>query len=408
MNLSGTFLRIAALAMFLAASSRPLPARKVSEGTIPSFARRYGVTCQLCHSPIPKLTTFGETFAGNGFRMSSAEPARDTIPSGDPLLELNRTLPLAIRLDAFAQLYLQGRAETDLQMPYYLKILSGGPISSSISYYLYFFLFERGKVGGIEDAFVYLNDIAGKPVDLAVGQFQVSDPLFKRELRLEYQDYAIYRARIGSQPADLTYDRGLMLIADVAGFTATGIVVNGNGRGPEQPNRRLDNDLAKNFMVHLTRDLFPGVRLGVLGYRGRQTGAQVNGPEVTNQLWMAGVDGTLNFRSLELNFQILHREDSRPTFDPAEPSAVTDGGFAELIIRPPGSRAYALALYNRIQTDRPLLNVRLGGPPNLRRYETLTVGGGYLLRRNVRAYAEATWDTQEGATRWTLGLTTAF
>ncbi len=408
MNLSRTFCRIATVVMCLTVSSRSLHARKVSEGTIPAFARRYGVTCQLCHSPIPTLTAFGEAFAGNGFRMSSAESARDTIATGDPLLELSRTLPLAIRFDAFAQLYLHGRAETDFQLPYYLKILSGGPISPSISYYLYFFLFERGEVGGIEDAFVYLNDIAGKPVDLTVGQFQVSDPLFKRELRLEYQDYAIYRARIGSQPADLTYDRGLMLITDVAGFTATGVVVNGNGRGPAEPNRRLDNDLAKNFMLHLTRDLAPGVRLGILGYRGRQSGARESGPKVTNQLWMAGVDGTLNFRSLELNFQILHREDSRPTFDPAEPSAVTDGGFVELIVRPLGSRAYGVALYNRVQTNRPLLNVRLGGPPNLERYETLTVGGGYLVQRNVRAYVEATWDTQERDTRWTLGLTTAF
>ena len=60
-------------------------------------------------------------------------------------------------------------------------------------------------MGGIEDAFIYVNDVGGKPVDLAVGQFQVSDPLFKRELRLEYQDFAIYRARVGLQPADLTF-----------------------------------------------------------------------------------------------------------------------------------------------------------------------------------------------------------
>ena len=81
--------------------------------------------------------------------------------------------------------------ETDLQTPLNLKILSGGPISNKISYYFYFFLFERGEIGGVEDAFVYFNDIANVPVDAAVGQFQVSDAMFKRELRLEYQDYAI-------------------------------------------------------------------------------------------------------------------------------------------------------------------------------------------------------------------------
>lgn len=180
MHTRGVFLVVAA-AVGLAPSARA--------ERIPAFARRYGVSCNLCHNPIPTLTAFGETFAGNGFRMSPNEPPRDTVATGDPLLQLMRDLPLAIRLDAYATAYANGRAATDLQLPYNLKILSGGPIADGISYYLYFFLFERGEVGGIEDAFVYFNDIGGAPIDVAVGQFQVSDPLFKRELRLEYQDY---------------------------------------------------------------------------------------------------------------------------------------------------------------------------------------------------------------------------
>ena len=157
------------------------------------------------------------------------------------------------------------------------KLLSGGPISGELPYYLYFlyfFLFERGEVGGLEDAFVYVNDLGGAPIDLAVGQFQVSDPLFKRELRLENQDYAIYRTRVGSQPADFTYDRGILVSADVAGFTASALVVNGNGRGPAGGNRRLDDDPNKNFMGYLTRDLAKGLRLGALGYYGRQQGTR--------------------------------------------------------------------------------------------------------------------------------------
>lgn len=67
-----------------------------------------------------------------------------------------------------------------------------------------------------------MNDVAGLAVDVAVGQFQVLDPLYKRELRLEDQDYAVYRARMGDQPADMTYDRGIMVAADLAGFTVTG------------------------------------------------------------------------------------------------------------------------------------------------------------------------------------------
>src|SRR5690606_13900503 len=72
---------------------------------IPVFARRYRVSCQLCHNPVPALTTYGETFASNGFRMSPNEAPRDTINTGDPELWLPSGLPLAIRLDAYAQAY---------------------------------------------------------------------------------------------------------------------------------------------------------------------------------------------------------------------------------------------------------------------------------------------------------------
>lgn len=377
-------------------------------GRIPAFARRYGVSCNLCHNPIPTLTSFGERFASNGFRFVSREAVRDSVAAGDPLLSLVRELPLAIRLDAYAQLYAEGRAATDLQLPYNLKILSGGPISENVSYYLYFFLFERGEVGGIEDAFLYFNDVAGLPLDVVVGQFQVSDPLFKRELRLEYQDYAIYRARIGDQPADFTYDRGIMLAGDLAGFTLTGEVVNGNGRVPAGENRRLDDDLGKNVMLHVSREILRGVRFGSLRYWGHQSRYLDGGAEVTNKLRMWGLDATLARGPLEANLQYVRRQDDAPTFTPGEPKNVTRGGFVELILRPGDSRWYALALYNRVESDRPLLNVRLGGPKDVNRYETLTGGVGYLMRRNLRVFLEGTWDRERRASQWTLGASTAF
>jgi hypothetical protein len=362
------------------------------------------VSCRLCHQPFPTLNAFGEVFAGNGFRMQPNEPPGDTVNTGDDELWLPKQLPLAIRLDAYLQAFTGDLAATDFETPYNVKILSGAPISTKLSYYLYFFLFERGEVGGVEDAFVQINDIGGKPVDLVIGQFQVSDPLFKRELRLEFQDYAVYRTRVGDQPADLTYDRGVLITADVAELTISAQVVNGNGRGEAGGNRRFDNDTPKNVMLHVSRDVLNGVRVGALGYRGRQDDGAVS-----NIVWMLGADATLTSGPLELNLQYLHRDDNRPTFTVGEPGVRTDGGFAELIFRPPDKpRWYGVALYNRVTATRPLLNPRLGGPANITRYETLTAGIGYSARRNFRVLGEATWDVEQQTTQWTLGLTTAF
>jgi hypothetical protein len=375
---------------------------------IPAFARKYGVSCRLCHDPAPKLNAFGEQFAGNGFRFAAAEPPRDTVDTGDPLLELARNLPLAFRLDAYVRAYTEGQG-TDFQTPYGLKILSGGPISNKLSYYVYFFLFERGEIGGVEDAFLYVNDIANVPLDVAVGQFQVSDPMFKRELRLMIDDYMIYRARVGEQTVDLTYDRGVMAAVDAAGFTLTAEVINGNGRGGAVENRRLDDNSFKNLFGHISRDVDPHLRVGAMGYFGKSDGESAAGTDtLTNQTWMLGADATISLGPVELNAQYVHREDDVPTFTAGEETARTDGGFAELLVRPADSRWYGVALYNGMWANRPLLDPRTGGPTGVDRYHAVTVGLGHILRRNIRTFGEVTWDIEQEEALFGLGVTAAF
>jgi hypothetical protein len=375
---------------------------------IPAFARLYKVSCSMCHDPIPRLSAFGEMFVGNGYRFFPGQPMPDRVATGDPLLELPGRLRLAMRLDAYAMAYADGRAVSDFQTPYAVKLISGGPLSEHLSYYVYFMLSEAGETGGIEDAYVTWNELAGAPVSVSVGQFQVSDVIFARELRLEHQDFAIYRARIGATSVDLTYDRGLMVGADLAGFTISGEVVNGNGNGAALADGRFDSDGYKSFLGHVSRELFGGVTLGVLGYVTRQEGAAAGGPTVRNRLWMLGGDASIALGPVELRGQFIHREDTSPTFTPGEPTVVTNGGFGEVLVHRAGSRWYALALYNLIHASQPLLDVGLGGPADVSRYETVTAGGGYLLRRNLRTYVEGTWDRELRTTQWTLGMTLAF
>ena len=391
----------------LALSGLLLLVGSASADGIPAFARKYRVSCQLCHNPVPTLTEFGENFAANGFRFSAEEAPRDTIDTGDQLLQLLEVVPLAIRFDAYAQA-LTNEFTSDFKTPYNLKILSGGALFKGVSYYFYFFLFERGDIGGIEDAFLYFNDIGGAPIDVQVGQFQVSDAMFKRELRLEFDDYAIYRARVGDAPQDLTYDRGISAMWDISKLTLTGTAVNGNGKGPESENRQLDNDSPKNFFAHLNWPVLSDLRLGAMGYWGRQDvlpeGEESN---VRNYLWMLGTDATISLGALELNAQYVHREDDNPVFTDGL-VVQTDGGFLEAIYRLPGGRWYLLSLYNYIYADQPLLDVGLGGPAEIQKYHTITGGAGWMWRRNLRGVLEGGWDIEQERTRWTVGLSLAF
>jgi hypothetical protein len=235
------------------------------------------------------------------------------------------------------------------------------------------------------------------------GQFQVSDPLFKRELRLEFEDYAVYRTRLGLVPTNLTYERGLMATADLAGFTLTGEVVNGNGVEPAQPNRHFDVDASKNVFGHITRDIVSALRLGVFGYYGRS-----HGNDLTNETQMFGVDGTLTFGLVEINGQYIYRRDDQPTYTAGEPEVTMNGGFGEVIVRPAGSRFFGYGLYNLVSADQPLIDVGEGGPPNASRYETVAGGVGYLASRNVKLNTEIQYDLEQETSRLTFGLVLAY
>src|SRR5690606_7331348 len=72
-----------------------------SASAMPAFARQYNITCAACHDAFPRLNPFGEQFAAMNYRLPQW---RDTMMDlGDPRLALPKSLPLAIRAQAFVQ-----------------------------------------------------------------------------------------------------------------------------------------------------------------------------------------------------------------------------------------------------------------------------------------------------------------
>ncbi len=375
---------------------------------IPAFARKYKLSCTTCHTPFPKLKDFGEEFAGDGFVMQGQEPTRSTIDTGDELLLLMRELPVALRLDAYAQLKPDnenGTIQNDLQTPYILKILSGGRVTKNVSYYFYFFFSERGEVAGIEDAYLHFNNLLNQPLDVMVGQFQVSDPLFKRELRLSFEDYQVYRTKVGTVPSSLTYDRGLMITYSTPwGSDFVAEIVNGNGIDAADDQRQFDNDDFKNFVLRWTHavDLF---RLGAFGYYG-----ETEHPDnfSNNTMLVVGPDATLNVRPLEMNFQYLWRRDDNPLYMNQKPKdeIETQGGLAEVIFAPNGdkSRWLLIGLYNKVTSN---IDDKLPEQSPIE-YESAGLTGTYLLGRNLRIIAEYNYNIEFEKNRFTIGFVSAF
>ncbi|MBR9975033.1 MAG: hypothetical protein KFF77_05595 [Bacteroidetes bacterium] len=379
---------------------------------IPAFARKYNVSCSTCHSMVPKLKPYGEDFAGNAFKLPDApEPPRTYVEAGDDMMLLHRFFPIAVRFDGFVQYAKRDAGEFDFQAPYGVKLLSGGPITEHVGYYLYFYMNERGEVTGLEDALVHFNNLFGSELDLVVGQFQVCDPLFKRELRLTLEDYEVYRMRPAASHANLTYDRGLLATYGFDfGLDLTGMALNGNGIGIAE-NRIFDIDNGKAFAFRASQSVGP-VRIGGFFYRGEEMfhdvlfsfeGGASQISDVKNTVSYIGPDLTVGNDYIELNAQYLRRVDSElplaTTAGTALEEMTMDGIMAELVYLPGGPESLwgFVGMYNRTEVaDGAVL------------YHTATLSASRLLARNLRLIGEVTYDLEEETPRVSVGFVSGF
>ncbi len=393
--MSKKIVSLATLALFLGALAVSFFAYTESAEAIPAFARKYSMSCTTCHAPVPKLKAYGDEFAGNGFVLKDKEAPRYFMEAGDENLSLIRDFPIAVRLDGYIKYHSNTDKNVDLTSPYLVKFLSGGSLAKNLAYYFYFYMNERGEVAGVEDAYIMFNNLFGSELDVYLGQFQISDPLFKRELRLTYEDYEIYRHKPGDSKINLAYDRGVMLTYGFPSGTDIIVeVVNGNGLVEADDFRVYDEDKYKGYIGRISQDIGDFFRIGGIGYTGKE------GLTGQNEVWMAGPDMTLNWTDrLELNLQYLIRNDSDPLFAGTDSDIETKGGFGELVIMPDGDRSrwYGVLLGNYVESD-------LGDY----KYQTVSAHLGHLLRTNIRLVGEFIYDIENEESTFVMGFVSGF
>jgi len=343
----------AVLSALLAAASLALLLAPPDAAAIPAFARRYRVSCTTCHAPVPRLKPYGEEFAGRGFAMEPGqEPSRATLDVGDDLLQLPREFPIAVRFDGFVDWAPDRDPQVDFQTPFVFKALAGGQIAERVSYYTYFIIENGGEAMGIEDAWVQFSTVFGLPLDVVVGQFQICDPIVKRELRLTREDYEILRVTPGLSTTNLTYDRGLILgWHGPAELDVQAMLTNGNGIGPGTST--FDDDRYKTGSLRAAIPVGP-VRIGLFGSMGKALGP-TTGMVNTTVYWGPDLRVMVG-ENLTVSGQWLSRSDSNAFFDPANPGTIeTRGGWLEAIWLPggPNGTTSVALLGNKVVSDDP-------------------------------------------------------
>ena len=374
---------------------------------MPAFARQYNMSCAACHDAFPRLNAFGESFAANNFRLANW---RETmLDLGDSSLALPKTLPLGIRAQGFVQSRDSERIDVltgdsvsdsdfDIQAPYLVKLLSSAPLSENISYYFYGIFAEKGGNGEviIEDAWFSYSDLAGSGISGMLGQFQVSDLMFPREVRLTFQDFYAYRA------SGITYERGIILDRVFGPLDLAIGAVNGNGieqnfainsPGYRRPDRLFDNDSDKSGFLRVGGELGP-VNIGLFGLVGEQnsvTGLAGTAPGTrTTDKNIFGIDlaGDVTPQIHWFAQGLWNSWDGG--FIEALPDQDYDwfGGFAGIDYIPNERWAFSL-LYNYAEADdfSNTGTIYEGIEMN-----SFTVAGAYYFMRNVKAVLELNLD----------------
>ncbi len=176
--------RFASIACAVTVVAASLPA-----SAIPVFARKYGTSCQTCHTVYPKLTPFGEAFRRNGFRFPGTDSdywKQETVTlqpktATHDAAVLSAIPPLSFGANGTAVAYpdknasaTQAAGGTRFSLSDLIQeghVWTGGSLSDKITYFGEVTFANDGTVD-LEHAQVYFNDLLGPAhaLNLRVGR----------------------------------------------------------------------------------------------------------------------------------------------------------------------------------------------------------------------------------------------
>ena len=349
----------------------------------PGFARRFGFSCVMCHSAFPKLNSFGEAFARNGYQLPGQDVRNILESYGDPKLFLEKNLSLGFRVDSALQYTNDKGVNTDFQVPLSAKIFASGYLKQDVTFYFYFLFEEGGEVTGIEDAFFYFNNmIPNQDLDLMLGQFQVVDVVYPREQRLTFQDIPAYETEVSKSGFSLTYQRGAQLTYGKGPFDLAAGIVNGNGIGPENtPQDTFDNNAFKDPYGRIGVEIMNGITTGWYAFYGMDRELTT---KIDNRFYREGPDLRIQvIPKVDIRSQWLFGRDDNPDFTTPGKPVTINSGFAE-----------ATYLYSLDWVGVLLYNWYDARGNNSLDQNLLTVNLTHYVERNFKIYWEYTQDLQ--------------
>jgi hypothetical protein len=338
--------------------------------SIPSFARKYGFNCSMCHSGFTKLNDFGQRFRDNGYQIPGQAGKEVTVFETAP--------PISMRLPLGHTTYNTKAGTANSFNLYGLDLLASGVLLKNVSFVMIYtpridepsaYFSGRdssnnsaSQYGALESVSLVFSNIIPNVLNIRVGKFEPAYHIFssKRSYYL-FQPYEIY----GMTTPKNSYvfdDNQLGIEASghfPIGFKYTAGIVSGNGSNPDN-NSREDVYLSLSQTLGKGDGQSAGQRLGIFGYYGWQpltlpgtvTGnmGQTNGSN-NKTFSRIGLNGSLNYKAFNVQMLYFMGSDDK-AFNTLDPTVNYKyyGGFIELdYVGMLNNKLVTSVMYNWIQ-----------------------------------------------------------
>jgi hypothetical protein len=318
--------------------------------SVPSFARKYGFNCSMCHMGFTKLNDFGQRFRDNGYQIPGQAGKEGTVFETAP--------PISMRLPLGHTTYNTKAGTANSFNLYGFDLLASGVLLKNVSFIMIYtpridepsaYFSGRdssnnsaSQYGSLETVSLVFSNIIPNVLNLRIGKFEPGYHIFssKRSYYL-FQPNEIYS--MTSPKNNYIFDDNQLGIEASGhfktGFKYTAGVVSGNGSSPDNNNNK-DIYLSLSQTFGKGDGQSAGQRIGVFGYYGWQPltlpGTVIGNMGQTNgsnnkSFSRIGFTGSINYKSLNVQLLYLMGSDDKGfnTLRPTE-NYKYSGGFIEL------------------------------------------------------------------------------
>jgi len=182
---------------------------------IPSWSRKYGVSCAKCHTAFPRLNTYGYMFRLHGYQVPNDE-LLGKIDTGDELMSLLDQAPLSARLVGSVKETSGDGENPEFNFDQQLGLFFGGTAAKNVGFFVEGAMETEdgefhGEVEFIHLKFAHLLHSNPTALNLELGVLSLLEWGNDDHWRLTRNSYTPYRMSVGNN--DHTFHDGVQGLA---------------------------------------------------------------------------------------------------------------------------------------------------------------------------------------------------